>query len=116
MALLLWQKEAVDSTPENHPDRVERLHNLAYILHLRFQQTGTMEDLERGIVVANDIVDLTSKSHPERADRLNHLGNILQTRFKLTGTIDDFECSNRSAQRGDRIYTRESSQSNRISE
>ncbi len=47
-ALELWQ-QAVDLTPEGHPDRPTMLNNLANGLRDRYARTGTLQDLEDAI-------------------------------------------------------------------
>ncbi|KAI3326484.1 CHAT domain-containing protein [Xylariaceae sp. AK1471] len=81
--------QAVDATPEDHPDRPGRLSNLENWLGKRFDRTGSMDDLNRAVDAAGQAVDTTPADHPDRASRLNNLGNWLGTRFDRTGSIDD---------------------------
>ncbi|RYP55467.1 hypothetical protein DL770_010905 [Monosporascus sp. CRB-9-2] len=50
---------AVDSTPQDHPDRAGWLNNLGNLLSKRFKQTGSIADLNRADDVANMAVDAT---------------------------------------------------------
>jgi hypothetical protein len=43
---------AVDTTPQDHPDRAGRLNNLRNLLGRRFEMTGSMDDLNRPPAVA----------------------------------------------------------------
>jgi len=70
-------RQAVDVTPEDHPDLAERLNNLGNRLESRYERTGKVEDLEEAIRVARQAVDVTPKDHPDLAGRLNNLGTKL---------------------------------------
>ena len=72
-------RQAVDVTPEDHPDLAGRLNNLGLKLQRRYERTGKMEDLEEAIRVARQAVDVTPEDHPDLAGRLNNLGNELES-------------------------------------
>ncbi|KAL8364968.1 hypothetical protein RB595_003992 [Gaeumannomyces hyphopodioides] len=104
-------------TATGHPDRIRRFHildmmlarrsqrglalegfpsmlsnlgaMLGSLLGRRFERTGSMDDLNRAVEVANMAVDATPQNHPDRAGRLNSLGNQLGRRFGRTGSMDD---------------------------
>ncbi|KAK6495590.1 hypothetical protein TWF481_002638 [Arthrobotrys musiformis] len=65
------------------------LKNLAVMLGTRFNRTGSMDDLDRAVEVANMAVDATSQDHPDRAGRLNNLGYYLERQFERTESMDD---------------------------
>jgi len=65
------------------------LGNLGAMLGMRFERTGSMDDLNRAVDAATMAVDATPQDHPDRAGRLNNLGNLLGTRFERTGSMDD---------------------------
>ncbi|RYP34795.1 hypothetical protein DL768_011034 [Monosporascus sp. mg162] len=84
-------REAVDATPQDHPDRAALLNNLGIRLGNRYSRTGSMADLEEAIGVAREAVDTTPQDHPDRASRLNNLGNRLGDRYSRTGAMADLE-------------------------
>ncbi len=47
-------REAVQSTPHDHPDRAARLNNLGTKLGRRFERTGEMANLEEAIEMARE--------------------------------------------------------------
>ncbi len=68
-------REAVQSTPRDHPDRAGCLSNLGTkLLQSRFERTGEMANLEEAIETAREAVQSTPHDHPDRAARLNNLG------------------------------------------
>ncbi|RYP53061.1 hypothetical protein DL770_011005 [Monosporascus sp. CRB-9-2] len=96
---------AVNATPQDHPDRAGRLNNLGNQLGRRFERTGSMDDLNRAIDVADMAIDATPQDHPDRAAYLNNLGNQLGRRFERAGSMDDFNRTLTSYKEGWRCYT-----------
>jgi len=86
-------QQAINSTPEDHPDRAGKLNNLGNKLESRYKRTGGIADLEAAIQVAEQAVDSTPEDHPDRAGRLNNLGNKLDRRYDRTGDMADYEMS-----------------------
>ncbi|EJT69155.1 hypothetical protein GGTG_13264 [Gaeumannomyces tritici R3-111a-1] len=89
-------------TATDHPDRTRRFQildmmsarmsqraMLGSLLGTRFERTGSMDDLNRAVEVANMAVDATPQNHPNRAGWLSNLGNHLGRRFERTGPMDD---------------------------
>jgi hypothetical protein len=76
---------AVKSTPQDHPDRASQLNNLGHWLRTRFQQTSSMDDLNRAVDDADMAVNSTAQDHPDRAGRLSNLKNQFGRRFERTG-------------------------------
>ena len=44
-------QEAVNLTPEDHPDQARQLSALGSLLDTRYQRTGDLEDLEAAITL-----------------------------------------------------------------
>lgn len=84
-------RQAVDATPENHPDVATRLNVLAMRLGERFDSFGAIGDLDYGIMAARQAVYATPKDSIYRAERLNNLGVDLGNRFRMTRSITDLE-------------------------
>ncbi|KAL8370380.1 hypothetical protein RB595_000652 [Gaeumannomyces hyphopodioides] len=80
---------AMDAAPRHHPDRSDRLNNLAIRLGKRYERTGSMDDLNRTVELADMAVDATPQNHPDRAGRLSDFGIWLGRRFERTGSMDD---------------------------
>ncbi|KAL6798176.1 CHAT domain-containing protein [Trichoderma sp. SZMC 28012] len=83
--------DAVDATPQNHPDRSTCLSNLGNQMLQRFERKGSIEDLNRAISLHSEAVDATPRDHPDRAYKLNNFGICLTTRYTFTGSIDDID-------------------------
>jgi len=84
-------REAVNATPEDHPDRPGWLNNLGVELGERYSKTGAIADLKESIQVAQEAVNATPENHPNQARWLNSLGNRLRSRYLRTGAIADLE-------------------------
>jgi hypothetical protein len=78
--------DAMEATPEDHPNRVNWLNTLGNKLGTRFKATGSIDDLSRAIDAMNTAMKATPQDHPNRAIIFNSLGNHLGMRFKRTGT------------------------------
>ena len=72
---IMTNEQAVESTPDDHPNRAGCLNNLGIALQSRFERTGSMDDLDRAIVTNEQAVESTPDDHPDRAGMLNNLGN-----------------------------------------
>ena len=59
------------------------------MLVMRFERTGSIDDLNRAVDVSGMAVDATPQDDPDRALYLNRLGHALHTRFGQSGSIDD---------------------------
>ena len=84
-------RDAVATTPPDHPNRPVYLSNLGVALQTRFGRTGLLADLEQAITVDRDAVATTPPDHPDRPVYLSNLGVALQTRFGRTGLLADLE-------------------------
>ncbi len=68
--------EALDLTPEDHPDRAYRLQCLGAKHHDKFWRTTAIEDLQVAIQRYKEAVDATTKGPPDLAARLRVLGVV----------------------------------------
>ncbi|KAF2629495.1 hypothetical protein BU25DRAFT_268013 [Macroventuria anomochaeta] len=84
-------RQAVDATPEDHPERSARLNDLGNCLGSRYSRTGAIADLEEAIQIARQAVDATPQHHRDRAARLNNLALHLGRRYSRTGAMADLE-------------------------
>lgn len=82
---------ALHAIPSGYPNRAIYLSNLCGALQTRFEQTGTIDDLDQAITAGRDAVAATPTDHPERAGSLSNLGLWLWVRFERTGAIDDLD-------------------------
>lgn len=69
------------------------LGDLGVMLHKRFEQTGSLDDLNRAIDAVGQAVDATSEGDPDQALYLKNLGVWLRTRYERTASIRDLNCS-----------------------
>ena len=77
------------ATPDDHPNLPIYLNILGYGLRRRFEQSGTVEDLEEAIRRAEQAVAATPVDHPEPATYLYSLGLGLQRRFERSKRMED---------------------------
>ncbi|RKK76947.1 hypothetical protein BFJ68_g18006 [Fusarium oxysporum] len=84
-------RQAVKSTPDDHPNLAGRLNNLGNEFGLRYKRTGEMKDLEEAIKTARQAVKSTPDDHPDLAGRLNNLGVFLESWYERMGEMDDLE-------------------------
>ncbi len=67
-------QEALDATPDNHPDRARRLHNVGIGHYDRYLKARAIEDLEISIQRFQEAVNATPKNDPNWARRVQSLG------------------------------------------
>ncbi|EMD64887.1 hypothetical protein COCSADRAFT_356084 [Bipolaris sorokiniana ND90Pr] len=84
---------AVSATPEDHPDRPERLNYLAALLADRHKRTGSLDDLEAAIWNVEMAVYATPEDHPDWPGRISNLGSMLSYRYAWTGNADDLNAA-----------------------
>lgn len=65
--------------------------NLARLLLRRFDQTGMVKDLDRGIELATTAVEATPKEDPEYIPHLSRLGGLYRRRVKITQSSEDLD-------------------------
>ena len=58
---------------------------------MRFERTGSTEDLDRAIIINEQALESTSQSQHIRMGVLNNLGLALQSRFDRTGSMEDLD-------------------------
>ncbi|MFD0636599.1 hypothetical protein ACFQ9X_38480 [Catenulispora yoronensis] len=79
------QRQAIEATPDDHPERAGHLNNLGAALQTLFGRTGDTAQLAEAVDVGRQAVQATPQDHPDRAPRLCNLGNALRTLFERTG-------------------------------
>ena len=84
-------EEAVDLTPDGHPNKPRRLNFLGHCFFTRFQRLGRLNDLDDAISRQKEAVRLTLDGHPDKPGRLNNLGCSVQARFQRLGQLNDLE-------------------------
>lgn len=90
--------QAVEATPDDHPDRAWLFQELGASLGDRYHKTQQVDDLEQAIEFFQQAVKATKatpKKYQERARRFAGVGAGLRDRYKNTDHIDD---SNRAIQ------------------
>ncbi|KAJ7713265.1 CHAT domain-containing protein [Mycena maculata] len=70
-------QEVVDLTPQTHPDRADRLQNLAVSFTYRYHRLG----------------ELKAVDHPDRASQLQGLAGSLTDRYRRLGDLNDLEAA-----------------------
>ncbi|KAF8122541.1 hypothetical protein EV363DRAFT_1456374 [Boletus edulis] len=83
------QRDAVDLTPDDHPDKPGCLNSLGHSFFLRFERLGELSDIEDAISGQRNAVELSLDGHPHKPKYLNNLGNSLQVRFDHLGELTD---------------------------
>lgn len=83
---------ALDITPEDDPDRLQRLTDLGICLGHRFERTGAVDQLDRLIQVFEEAEGLPSDDNTQRGWILNGLGGGLKERYLGNGqSVEDLE-------------------------
>jgi len=82
-------QQAVQITPNGHPDMPGWLNNLGISFQCRFQRTGDASDISEAISVQQRAVQLTPNGHAVMPGRLNNLGISFLCRFQRTGDVSD---------------------------
>ena len=75
-------EQAAEMVPQGHIRRASVSGNLLAILELRFERTGSMDDLDQIINLAGQELEGMPQNHPDRAAWLDNLGSCLKMRFK----------------------------------
>src|SRR5208282_3711846 len=89
---ILLSEQFVALTPDDHPDRVDRVRNLSAAFLARFDRMGSLDDLDSSIAMNERAIALTPNDRPAtRADLLNDLGDALQRRFGQIRSIEDLQ-------------------------
>ncbi|KAN0078093.1 hypothetical protein V8E55_010150 [Tylopilus felleus] len=65
--------------------------NVAFYLHIRLDQLGTLPDLNEALALRRTILEFHPHGHPERSTALSNLANVLHSRFKRLQTLPDLE-------------------------
>lgn len=81
----------VEATLDDHPDRANRLYDLALRLENRYEQAGQIDDSSRAVRCYNQAVEATPEDHPDRARLFQDLGASLGDRHHKTKKVDDLE-------------------------
>ena len=94
------QADAINLTPDDHPDKPGRLNSLGNTLFTRFVHSGNLSDLDRAISRHSNSVDLTPDGHSDKPRRLNNLADSLIARFERLGNLNDLEQAIRDRRQG----------------
>ncbi|KAG2127527.1 TPR-like protein [Suillus clintonianus] len=84
-------RAALQSCPPGHSDRSASLNNLAISLHDRFEQRGTLSDLDEAIELHRAALLLRPPGHSNRSVSLNNLATSLHDRFEQRGVPSDLD-------------------------
>ncbi|KZV72661.1 hypothetical protein PENSPDRAFT_349146 [Peniophora sp. CONT] len=82
---------ALDSTPDDQPNKAIYLSNHAVSLRERYERTGSIEDLEGAVAHSERAVELTADSNFDKPRWLTNLGLALRCRFEHRGEISDLD-------------------------
>ncbi|KAJ7212674.1 hypothetical protein GGX14DRAFT_393565 [Mycena pura] len=85
-AALQADREAVDLTPPEHPDRAGRLQK-------RYRRLGELKDLEAALHTNQEAVDLTPPEHPNRGNGLTSLAMSFMDHYHRLGDLKDLEAA-----------------------
>lgn len=67
-------KRAVESIPDDHPDRAEFLNNLGNAVQRRFERMGSMDNLDGTTATNEQAIESIPDNHPDPAELLNNWG------------------------------------------
>ena len=77
--------------PQTSPEHSMYLNNMGIALRERFLRTGSVDDLERGIVMIKQAVAATPSDNIHCALYLETLSIALKSRFQHTESADDLD-------------------------
>jgi hypothetical protein len=80
-------REALASTPLDHPDRAERAASLRHHLWIHYLYTGDISLMNEEIEVEREALALRPPGHPDRASSCANLGSSLYVRYQQTGDV-----------------------------
>jgi tetratricopeptide (TPR) repeat protein len=84
-------RQAIEATPEDHPDGAAYLDSLGNRLIEKYTTTGAAADLEEAIQLGRQAIEATPEDHPDRAVYLDSLRNRLIEKYATTGAAADLE-------------------------
>ncbi|KDQ54437.1 hypothetical protein JAAARDRAFT_112935, partial [Jaapia argillacea MUCL 33604] len=89
------REDAVQLTPDDHPDKADHLNNLGAAFLCRFECLGNITDMDNSIRVREeaDAVRLTPNSHPDKPGHLSNLSASLLRYFEHLSNITDINNS-----------------------
>ncbi|KAJ7612640.1 CHAT domain-containing protein [Roridomyces roridus] len=87
------REDAVHLTREGHPYRASFLKNLGNSLIARFQQLGSLQDLQSSVSAFDNALHITPEGHPDKASTLSNLGSSLIRQFQHLGRMEDLQRS-----------------------
>jgi tetratricopeptide (TPR) repeat protein len=84
-------EQTISATSDDYPTRTIFLANFGSALRCRFEQTGSINDLNQAITMYEQAISSMPKDHPSCAVHFNNLGDALQRRFGHTGLTEDLD-------------------------
>jgi tetratricopeptide (TPR) repeat protein len=91
-------REAVDSTPTDHPEQATFLSGLGVALAARFRRYGELVDVDGAVEAARRAVAATRPGHPDLAGRQGNLSLALRDRVHRTRDARDIAAAVTAAQ------------------
>ncbi|KAG1763501.1 hypothetical protein EV702DRAFT_181526 [Suillus placidus] len=85
------RRVVLELCPEGHQLRLSALDNLEKALAARFDQHGTIDDLDMRIQLGCEAVSLCPEGHTDRDYYLNNLASSLKPRFDHQGKPNDLD-------------------------
>ncbi|GII83920.1 hypothetical protein Ssi03_19100 [Sphaerisporangium siamense] len=89
-AVAVWRR-IVDATPAGHPRRPSYLAALGDTLRMRYERTGSADDLEEAVEICREAARGLPPGVPEHPLNLSTLGVALQARYGRTGARADLD-------------------------
>jgi tetratricopeptide (TPR) repeat protein len=80
-------REALASSPLDHPDRAERAASLGQHLWIRYNHTGDISLINEAIELDREVLALRPPGHPDRAKSCNNLACSLHACYEQTGDV-----------------------------
>ncbi|KAG2094849.1 CHAT domain-containing protein [Suillus discolor] len=85
------RRVVLELCPMSHRLRPRTLDELAQAVKARFDQHGSIDDLDASIQLRRETVSLTPEGHADRDTYLNNLARSLMSRFKHQGNPNDLD-------------------------
>ncbi|KAJ7709263.1 CHAT domain-containing protein [Mycena metata] len=92
-------QDAVNLTPEGHPDRPQYLYRLSGVFIMGYWRLGDLKDLEAALRTAQAAVDLAPEAHSDSAHLVGGLVECLSERYARLGDINDLQAALQNSQK-----------------
>ncbi|MFI1937952.1 CHAT domain-containing protein [Streptomyces purpureus] len=88
----------LSEAPEDHPQLLPAMGNLATVLSARHRHTGSLDDLRESVAISRCAVAVIPPEHPELPNHLTNLASQLRDLYQASGDVEVLEESVETAE------------------